>query len=91
MTYAVVFKGRAERELVELARSLSGLSQAAYTRAVLLKEAYSVVQRAQALQAQEGTSNGFTTEASADNAVSGEAPGEGSDSNMVADTPTAND
>ena len=85
MTYEAVFRTRAEREMVELARGLTGLSQAAYTRAVLLKEAYTIVKTAKELEAR----GGISPEAATDNPVSGKAGSESADSNILADAAPA--
>lgn len=91
MTYKAEFRGRAERDLVEMARSLTGLSQSAYTRAVLLQEASRILRRAQELQAYEGVTLNESTEKNTDNIVSGTSYGESSGGNLVADSATADD
>ena len=53
MTYTAAFKKRNERDLVESARALLGLSQGEFARTLLLKESVSIIKRAQELARQE--------------------------------------
>ena len=85
MGYKAEFKNASERKLVNMAWELSGLSQGAFTRVVLLREALRLAELAQVKVADDGQS----TEKTPNAAVSGEAAGEGSGSNLVADAPPA--
>jgi len=93
MGYKAEFKNASERKLVNMAWELSGLSQGAFTRVVLLREALRLAEMAQVKSAdsaavphEEVTTN---AEKNPNAAVSGEAAGEGSGSNLVADAPPA--
>jgi len=87
MGYKADFRNASERKLVNMAWELSGLSQGAFTRVVLLREALRLAELAQV----KGTDNGITAEENPNAAVSGEAGSEGTDGGMVADAAPTND
>lgn len=49
MTYAAAFQKKVERDVVEAARALTGLSQASFVKTVLLRESVNILQRAKDL------------------------------------------